>query len=74
MKKAKPAPNRIVNASPPEGGSGSVKPQSGYALCGVLLRHIFAVAGTLRVPLSQSQKRRLQPNVMRNSRLRFWKK
>jgi len=31
------------------------------ALCGVLLHHIFAVAGTLRVPLSQPQKRRIQP-------------
>jgi hypothetical protein len=27
-------------------------------LCVVFLRHIFAVAGTLRVPLSQPQKRR----------------
>jgi hypothetical protein len=26
-----------------------------------LFRHIFAVAGTLRVPLSQPQKRQLQP-------------
>jgi len=26
-----------------------------------LLRHIFAVAGTLRVPLSQPQKRHIQP-------------
>jgi len=33
--------------------------QSGYALCAFLLRHIFAVAGTLRVPLSQPQKRRI---------------
>jgi hypothetical protein len=30
-----------------------------YALCAVLFRHIFAVAGTLRVPLSQPQKRRI---------------
>jgi len=29
------------------------------ALCGVFLRHIFAVAGTLRVPLSQPQKRHI---------------
>jgi hypothetical protein len=42
-------------------GSGYEKPQSGYALCAVFLRHIFAVAGTLRVPLSQPQKRRIQP-------------
>jgi len=32
-----------------------------YALCAFLLRHIFAVAGTLCVPLSQPQKRRIQP-------------
>jgi len=31
------------------------------ALCGVLLHHNFAVAGTLRVPLSQTQNRRIQP-------------
>jgi hypothetical protein len=42
-------------------GSGYEKPQSGYALCVVFLRHIFAVAGTLRVPLSQPQKRHIQP-------------
>ena len=35
------------------GGSGCKKPQSGYALCGVFLRHIFTVAGMLRIPLSQ---------------------
>jgi len=28
-------------------GAGSAKHQSGYALYGVLLHHIFAVAGTL---------------------------
>ena len=28
-------------------------------LCGVFLRHIFAVAGMLRIPLSQPQKRRI---------------
>jgi len=31
------------------------------ALCGVLLHHSFVVAGTLRVPLSQPQNRRIQP-------------
>jgi len=31
------------------------------ALCAFLFRHIFAVAGTLRVPLSQPQKRHIQP-------------
>jgi hypothetical protein len=35
--------------------------QSGYTLCAFLLHHIFAVAGTLRVPLSQPQKRHIQP-------------
>ena len=35
------------------GSSGSEKPQSGYALCGVFLCHIFTVAGMLRIPLSQ---------------------
>jgi hypothetical protein len=35
------------------------KPSRAYALCGFFLRHIFAVAGTLRVPLSQPQKRRI---------------
>jgi hypothetical protein len=34
--------------------------QSGYALSAFLLHHIFAVAGTLRVPLSQPQKRHIQ--------------
>jgi len=29
------------------------------ALCGVLLRHSFAVAGKLRFPLSQPQNRRI---------------
>jgi hypothetical protein len=50
MKNAKPAHNRSVCASPPYGGSGYAKYQSGFALCDILLRHIFAVAGTLRVP------------------------
>jgi hypothetical protein len=53
--------NRFVYASPPFGGSGCEKTQSGFALCGFFLRHIFAVAGTLRVPLSQQQKRHIQP-------------
>jgi hypothetical protein len=33
--------NRLVYASPPVGGSGYEKPQSGYALCAVFLRHIW---------------------------------
>ena len=53
---------RITNGkrSPPcSGGSGYAKHCSGFTLCNVLLRHIFTVTGTLRVPLSQQQKRRL---------------
>jgi hypothetical protein len=57
----KPAPNRSVYASPPVGGSGYEKPQSAYGLCAVFLRHIFAVAGNLWFPLSQPQKRHIQP-------------
>ncbi|GHU11166.1 hypothetical protein FACS1894151_10810 [Spirochaetia bacterium] len=55
------AHNRIVYAAPAVAGLASIKPQSGCALCAVLFQHIFAVAGTLRVPLSQPQKRRIQP-------------
>jgi hypothetical protein len=41
------------------------------ALCAFLFRHIFAVAGTLRVPLSQPQKRHIPPE--RYAKLRFAK-
>jgi len=34
------------------------------ALGGFFLRHIFAIAGTLRVPLSQPQKRRIPIRVI----------
>jgi len=61
--------NRSVYASPPYGGSGYAKYQSGFALCGILLRHIFTVAGTLRVPLSQPQKRHIQPERYAKGRL-----
>jgi hypothetical protein len=40
-------------------GLASEKPQSAYGLCAFFLRHIFAVAGMLRIPLSQLQKRRI---------------
>ncbi|GHU59696.1 hypothetical protein FACS189444_5450 [Spirochaetia bacterium] len=42
-------------------GSGLAyeKTQSAYGLCAFFLRHIFAVAGNLRFPLSQPQKRRI---------------
>ena len=61
MMYAQPSHNRTVYAAPPVGGLASVKYQSGYALCGILLQHIFTVAGTLRVPLSQPQKHHIQP-------------
>jgi hypothetical protein len=63
--------NRTVYASPPVGGSGYEKPQSAYGLCGIFLRHIFAVAGTLRVPLSQPQKRHIQPERYAKWGLKF---
>jgi hypothetical protein len=34
---------------------------SACGLCAFFLRHIFAVAGMLRIPLSQPQKRHIQP-------------
>jgi hypothetical protein len=41
------APVRFADRTPPYGGSGYEKPQSGYALCAVFLRHIW---GKGRVP------------------------
>jgi hypothetical protein len=41
--------------------SGEEKPQSACGLCAFFLRHIFAVVGMLRIPLSQPQKRHIQP-------------
>jgi len=40
-------------------------------LCGILLHHSFAVAGTLRVPLSQPQNRRIQPECYAKDRLNW---
>jgi hypothetical protein len=51
-KTAQTAHNRSVYASPPVGGSGYEKTPSAYGLCAFFLRHIFAVAGNLRFPLS----------------------
>ena len=59
MKNGQTAHNKRYTLRRPLGGSGSAKHQSGYALCGILLHHIFAVAGMLRIPLSQLQKRRI---------------
>jgi hypothetical protein len=66
---ARTSHNRTVYASPPVGGSGYRKTQSGYALCAVFFRHIFAVAGNLRFPLSQPQKRHIQPERYAKLRL-----
>jgi hypothetical protein len=52
--------NRTVYASPPVGGSGFHSPRSATPLT-AHSTHIFAVAGTLRIPLSQPQKRHIQP-------------
>jgi len=43
------------------GGSGYAKMQSGLRPLCIFTPPHFAVAGTLRVPLSQPQKRRIQP-------------
>jgi hypothetical protein len=40
----------------PMGGSGYEKPQSAYGLCGVFLRHIFAVAKTATQFLYRNRK------------------
>jgi hypothetical protein len=43
------------------GGSGSEKPQSGFALCAVFLHHILPALVLLRKPLFGRSKRRIQP-------------
>jgi hypothetical protein len=45
----------------PFGAWAAKNPSRACALCGIFLRHIFTVAGMLRIPLSQPQKRRIQP-------------
>ena len=50
-KGTKPAYNRTVYASPPYGGSGSEKPQSGFALCAVLSPPQFGQGSMLRIAL-----------------------
>jgi hypothetical protein len=54
------AHNRTVSASPPVGGSASKKPQSGYALCGVFLRHILARRNATHCFMG-GPKRQIQP-------------
>jgi hypothetical protein len=64
--------NRIVYASPPKGGSGYEKTQSGFALCGFFLRHIFGVAGTASQFLYRNPKNVVYNiYVMRNATLNF---
>jgi hypothetical protein len=53
--------NRTVYAAPAVAGLAYEKTQSACGLCAFFLRHIFAVAGNLRFPLSQPQKRHIQP-------------
>jgi len=53
--------NRSVCASPPSAARVPQNTSRANALYGVLLHHSFAVAGTLRVSLSQPQNRRIQP-------------
>jgi hypothetical protein len=54
------SPNRTVYASPPVGGSGFRYARSATPPT-LRSTHIFAVAGNLRFPLSQPQKRHIQP-------------
>ena len=42
-------------------GSDYEKPQSGYALCAVFLRHIFCALELLRNSFIAHKKRRIQP-------------
>jgi hypothetical protein len=71
-KKASTAHNRSVYASGAVAPSGYEKPQSAYGLSAVFLRHIFAVAGMLRIPLSQPQKRHIQPERYAPLNLKFF--
>jgi hypothetical protein len=67
MEYGRTAYNRSVYASPPYGGSGYEKTQSGYALCGFFLRHIFAVAGIAAQFLYRNRKNVIyNRNVKRN--------
>ena len=55
IKYAPTAHNRTVYASPPYGGSGSEKPQSGYALCAVFSPPQFGQGSMLRIALLPAQ-------------------
>ena len=58
--------NRSVYASPPVGGSGSEKPQSGYALGAVLSPPQFGQGSMLRIALLPAQIVVNSQNVRRN--------
>jgi hypothetical protein len=53
--------NRTVYAAGAKAPLAYEKTQSACGLCAFFRRHIFAVAGNLRFPLSQPQKRHIQP-------------
>ena len=53
--------NRTVYASPPMAARATKNRSRADALCAVFRSHIFAVSGNLRFPLSQPQKRHIQP-------------
>jgi len=59
LKKVKRRITNDIRSAACSAASGSIKTQSGFALCAFLFHHIFAVAGMLRIPLSQQQKRRI---------------
>ena len=67
MKYAPTSPNRSVYASPPYGGSGYEKPQSGYALCAVLSSPQFGQGSMLRIALLPAQTVVNSRNVMCNT-------
>jgi len=58
MVHAKPAHNTRLALRALFAPSGSAKHRSGFALCGVLLHHIFAALQNLRFRLFGLQKRR----------------
>ena len=49
-----------------EAARATKKTSRAHALCAVFLRHIFVIAETLRVSLSQPQKRRIPMHVKRS--------
>ena len=61
MKYAATSHNRTVYASPPKGGSGYEKPQSGlHPLCGFLSATVWAGVNASHCPIT-CQNRRKQP-------------